>query len=57
MHPENEYAKKVEGELGKTEIWYVVDAFEGANLVVGAKEGVTKQDIKDALEAGILKNI
>lgn len=52
VHPENEYAKKVEGELGKTEIWYVVDAFEGANLVVGAKEGVTKQDIKDALEAG-----
>lgn len=38
VHPNDEYAHRVEGELGKTEIWYVVEAFEGANLVVGTKD-------------------
>ncbi len=52
VHPDNEYAKKVEGELGKTEVWYVVEASEGANLIVGTKDGVTKEDIKNGLENG-----
>ena len=26
VHPDNEYAKRVEHEFGKTEIWYVIDA-------------------------------
>lgn len=25
VHPDNEYALRVEGEYGKTEMWYVVD--------------------------------
>ena len=49
VHPNNEYAKKVEGELGKTECWYVVEAFEGANLVVGTKD-CTKEDFIKAIE-------
>lgn len=52
VHPENDYAKRVEGDLGKTEAWYVVEAFEGANLIIGAKEGVTKEDIKKGLKNG-----
>lgn len=53
VHPNDEYAHRVEGELGKTEIWYVVDAFEGANLVVGTKE-CTKEQFKDAINNGTL---
>lgn len=50
VHPNDEYAKKVEGDMGKTEVWYVVEAFEGANLVVGTKGNCTKEQLKEALE-------
>lgn len=51
VHPEDEYAKRIEGEMGKTEVWYVVEAFEGANLVVGTKQ-CTKDQFKRAIETG-----
>lgn len=39
VHPDNEYALKNEGQYGKTEMWYVVDAEEGAYLYHGFKKG------------------
>jgi len=54
VHPNDEYAKRVEGEMGKTEVWYVVEAFEGANLIVGTKGNCTKDQLKKALETGKL---
>lgn len=56
VHPNDSYAREVEGEMGKTEVWYVVEAFEGANLVVGTKEGCTKEQLKKAIEEGKLEN-
>ncbi|WP_066498743.1 type I phosphomannose isomerase catalytic subunit [Abyssisolibacter fermentans] len=55
VHPNDEYAHRVEGELGKTEVWYVIEALEGANLIVGTKEGCTKDDLKQAIEKGELE--
>jgi mannose-6-phosphate isomerase len=49
VHPEDEYARNTEGEMGKTEVWYVVEAFEGASLVLGTKE-CTKEQFKKAIE-------
>lgn len=37
VHPNDEYAKKFEGDCGKTEIWYIVDAKPNAKLIVGTK--------------------
>ncbi|KEH92185.1 MULTISPECIES: type I phosphomannose isomerase catalytic subunit [Clostridium] len=54
VHPNDEYAKRVEGDMGKTEVWYVVEAFEGANLVVGTKGKCTKEEFKAAIEEGKL---
>lgn len=56
VHPDDEYAKRVEGELGKTEVWYVVEAFDGANVVVGTKE-CTKEQFKKAIETGKLDEL
>ena len=50
VHPGNEYAKKYEGDLGKTEMWYVVDALPGAQLVYGLRNGIDKEDFKKAVE-------
>ncbi|NMM65772.1 class I mannose-6-phosphate isomerase [Clostridium sp. P21] len=55
VHPEDRYAMETEGEMGKTEVWYVVEAFQGANLVVGTKEGCTKEQFKKAIEDGKLE--
>lgn len=36
VHPEDDYARVNEnGELGKTECWYVLDAKENAELIYG----------------------
>lgn len=56
VHPQDTYAMENEnGELGKCEMWCVLSAKEGAKLVVGLKEGVTKEQFKKAIEAGKLE--
>lgn len=50
VHPNDEYALKNEGDYGKTEVWYIVDAKEDAKLIFGVKEGTTKEDFKTALD-------
>ncbi len=50
VHPNDEYANKHEGDRGKTEMWYVVDAEPGARLVYGLCEGVSKEDFAKAVE-------
>lgn len=44
VHPDNEYAMRVEGEYGKTEMWYVVDADPGATLLYGFKHEISKDE-------------
>ncbi|MBQ7187651.1 MAG: class I mannose-6-phosphate isomerase [Ruminococcus sp.] len=44
VHPNNEYALRVEGEYGKTEMWYVVDCDEGAELLYGFKKEISKDE-------------
>lgn len=41
LHPHDDLAKKRHNSLGKTEMWYVMQADEKSNLIVGFKEGVT----------------
>lgn len=38
VHPDDEYAKKVEGGKGKTEAWYVMDADEDSYLIIGTRD-------------------
>lgn len=55
VHPSDEYGKNVENDMGKTEVWYVLEAFDGANLIVGTKSGCTKEQLKKAIESGNLE--
>ncbi|MDO4329873.1 MAG: class I mannose-6-phosphate isomerase [Lachnospiraceae bacterium] len=54
VHPDDEYAKDHEGDNGKTEMWYVIDADEGASLIYGFKHTVTEEILRHALETGTL---
>ena len=57
VHPDDNYAFIHEnGELGKNEMWYVVDTEPGAKLVSGVKDGITKQDFKAAVKNGTIAN-
>ncbi|WP_265446739.1 type I phosphomannose isomerase catalytic subunit [Acetivibrio straminisolvens] len=38
VHPDNEYAKEIENSLGKTEMWYVIDAKSRATVIHGFAE-------------------
>ena len=42
VHPDDAYAGRVENDSGKTEMWYVVEADEGAELIWGLREGVDR---------------
>ncbi|MCT4605452.1 MAG: class I mannose-6-phosphate isomerase [Marinisporobacter sp.] len=56
VHPNDEYAKRVENEMGKNEVWYVMDAFEDANLIVGLKKKCTQEKLRKAIEDGNLED-
>ncbi|MBR2381745.1 MAG: class I mannose-6-phosphate isomerase [Clostridia bacterium] len=50
VHPNDEYALKHENSLGKTEMWYIVDADEGAGIYLGFKQDITKEQFVRAIE-------
>lgn len=57
VHPNNAYAKKHEGQFGKTEMWYVMDAEEGAFLYYGFEEEISEAEFKQHIENGTLCDV
>ncbi len=51
VHPPDEVAAKLGGEP-KTEMWYIIDARPGAQLYVGLKKGVTRDEFERRLREG-----
>lgn len=50
VHPDDAYARKNENDNGKTEMWYVIDADEGAELVYGFRDTLTQEEFRAAIE-------
>ena len=58
VHPDDAYAQKHEnGGLGKTEMWYILDAKPGARLVYGFKQDMTRERFRQAIKQGTLDTI
>ena len=57
VHPDNDYAMRVEGEYGKTEMWYIVDCDEGATLLYGFKGNVSKEEFAERIKNNTLLEI
>jgi len=56
VHPTDQYALTHEdGELGKTEMWYVLHARPGAQLILGLRPGVTPQRFRQAIADNTLE--
>lgn len=57
VHPSNEYALKVEGEYGKTEMWYIVDCNEGAELLYGFKHEIGEEEFAERIKNNTLLEV
>ena len=50
VHPDDAYGLKHEGELGKTECWYVIAADDDAEIIYG-HHAKTKEELREQIEA------
>lgn len=57
VHPCDELATKRHNAYGKSELWYITEAAEGAEICMGFKKGTVKDDYLKALEKGEIETI
>lgn len=59
VHPDDAYAAVHEdGQLGKTEMWYVLDASKDAKLVYGFRKNMTAEKVRTSIADGtIMKHL
>lgn len=57
VHPDNEMARKLENQNGKTEMWYVVEAEKDARIIYGVKENTTKSELEKAIKNNTVENL
>ena len=54
VHPDDDYARTYENSNGKTEMWYIIDAQEGAELIYGFREKISTEEFRRAVEQNTL---
>ena len=57
VHPDNDYAMRVEGEYGKTEMWYIVDCEEGSQLIYGFDKEISREEFADRIKNNTLLEV
>ncbi|MFW5760655.1 MAG: type I phosphomannose isomerase catalytic subunit [Cyclobacteriaceae bacterium] len=57
VHPNDELAQKRHNSFGKTEMWYILQADEGASLITGFNQPVDQEKYVRYFEAGKLTEI
>lgn len=57
VHPNNRYALKNEGQYGKTEMWYVMDAGRDAYLYYGFKTEISREEFEKRIKEDTLLEV
>ena len=57
VHPDNDYARRVENEFGKTEMWYVLEAEPGASLYYGFTHEISKEELERRIQDNTLTDV
>jgi len=52
VHPNDDYAIKNYNQLGKTEMWYIIDKEPGSFIYLGFNDNYTKEQVESALNDG-----
>ena len=57
VHPDDAYALANEGQYGKSEMWYVVDADEGAGLYMGLSRPTELSELSEKIHDGSVEEL
>lgn len=57
VHPSDEYAQKFESQLGKHEMWFILDAAPNSFIYHGLNRAVTKDELAERIKKGTLLEI
>ena len=57
VHPDDEMAQRVHGKMGKSEMWYIIDAQPGSFLYAGLKKEITPEEYKQRIADGSIVDV
>lgn len=57
VHPNDEMAQREHGKMGKSEMWYVIKADEGAHLYAGFKQQISPYEYQKRIEDGSITEV
>ena len=57
VHPNDEMAQREHGKMGKSEMWYVIKAEEGAHLYAGFKQEITPEEYQQRIADGTITDV
>ena len=57
VHPGDEMALREHGKMGKSEMWYIIDAESGASLYSGFKSAITPEEYRRRVADGTITEV
>lgn len=57
VHPDDDMAQRRHGSFGKNEMWYILDADEGATIATGFKRPITPEEFDRHLAEGTILDV
>ena len=57
VHPNDDMAMREHGKMGKSEMWYIIKADEGAHLYAGFKQKITPYEYQKRVEDGSITEV
>jgi mannose-6-phosphate isomerase len=57
VHPDDDYAQRHHGSLGKTEAWYVIGSEPSGEVAVGFKNQISRERLKAAAQTGEIEQL
>lgn len=54
VHPNDEMAQRLHGKMGKSEMWYIIDAKPGSFLYAGFKRKIDKEEYRRRIQDGTI---
>lgn len=57
VHPNDDMAQRVHGKMGKSEMWYILDAEPGAYLYAGFQKHVSAEEYKQHVADGTITDV
>ena len=57
VHPDDDLAKEKHAGFGKTEMWYILDADKGSELISGFNTSLTKEEFREKIKNGNAESV